>query len=344
MYCHRTVSVLLFAMCVCARACLPAACGNAVEPKIHFKDKTWDFGRAERGQTLTHEFHYENQGSAPLEIGMIRSSCSSCSAAAAGPKAILPGKKGVIKATFQTARLAGVQKKRLIVHSNDSNAPFVQLIIKGTVTVGTAPAMVVTPDLLDLGVIKGGARRKLTLVVANVGAETLRIKSIQPSEACAWINPAKGIALDMDQVMHVELALDPTGLRGVIQEYIHIQSNDPVYPAKVVQITGYAVPASASTQVADCVTIGLDTVRVPVPGSGRSFAEHITIASGMGRPVKVSAAEANPGVARLTQPSVEVLSGGEQKVRLELLGDRVTPERDGYVYITVGIPVLTKAE
>ena len=318
-----------------------AACAQTAGPRIHFTEKAWDFKEAVQGQTLTHHFEFENRGKAPLIISLIRSGCSTCSGAVVDSKVTKPGQKGRIKATFYTGQVAGPQNKRLYVHSNDSSAPYVELTIRGTVKVGGRPAIVVSPETWDAGLVQRGQRRTLSLTVSNAGTERLEVHSVQTSPALTWQRRNEKTSIGTDESVSLEIALDPSKLAGVVQEYAYLQSNDPVSPVKVVQILGYAVSGAAQASPSDAVVIGIDRERIRVPGTGRELARTLSITSGLDRPVTVKPATGLPSVAQLAQPLEPVMPGRRVAASLELIDGKAQPDQDGYVYLVIGIPVLT---
>ena len=321
-----------------------AACAQTAGPRIHFTEKAWDFKEAVQGQTLTHHFEFENRGRAPLIISLVRSGCSTCSGAVVDSKVTKPGQKGRIKATFYTGRVAGPQNKRLYVHSNDTSAPYVELTIRGTIKVGGRPAIVVSPETWDAGLVQPGQRRTLSLTVSNAGTERLEVHSVQTSPALTWRRRNDKISIGKDGNASLEVALDPSKVSGVVQEYAYIQSNDPVSPVKVVQILGYAASGATQASPPDAVVIGVDRERIRVPGTGRDLARTLSITSGLGRPVTVKPAADQPNIARFAKALEPVLPGRRVTASLELIQEKLRPDQDGYVYLVIGIPVLTKSE
>ena len=332
---------------VAALALLPALAAICAEtpaagPRIHFEQTVWDFGEAVPGQTLTHGFVFENRGRAPLIISLIRSACPTCSGAVVGSKLTKPGQRGRIAITFYTRHAVGVQNKRLFVHSNDARVPYVALTIRGTVKVGNRPAIVVSPEACDVGVVRPGERHSLSFKVSNAGAVPLEVHSVETSGACGWQRPKRKMALGKGESTTIELTLDASELKGVIQEYVYVQSNDPVTPVKAVLIQGYAASSTAQESPSSAVVIRLDRERLLVPGTGRSLARALSIANGLGSPLTVDSAADHPNIVRASQPLGQVLPGRRVTTSLELLDGGPRPDRDGYLYLVIGIPVLTK--
>lgn len=100
--------------------------------KITFAEESYDFGKiAEEKGPVTHEFVFTNTGAQPLIIQNVRASCG-CTAPDWTKDPVLPGKKGVVKATFDPKGRPGPFNKSITVTSNAENSTVV-LIIKGEV-------------------------------------------------------------------------------------------------------------------------------------------------------------------------------------------------------------------
>jgi|YNPMSStandDraft_1061717.scaffolds.fasta_scaffold44998_1 hypothetical protein len=100
--------------------------------KITFAQESHDFGKiAEEKGPVTHEFSFTNTGAQPLIIQNVRASCG-CTAPDWTKDPVLPGKKGVVKATFDPKGRPGPFNKSITVTSNAENSTVI-LTIKGEV-------------------------------------------------------------------------------------------------------------------------------------------------------------------------------------------------------------------
>jgi len=103
------------------------------DPKITFTEESFDFTTiAEEKGPVTHEFPFTNTGGAPLIIQNVKASCG-CTTPDWTKDPVLPGKNGVIKATYNPQNRPGQFNKTITVTSNAENNTVV-LTIKGTVT------------------------------------------------------------------------------------------------------------------------------------------------------------------------------------------------------------------
>jgi hypothetical protein len=93
---------------------------DLTSPIVRFFETEMDFGESMEGETLEHTFKFVNEGKEPLVISNILTSCG-CTVIDWSRKPIGPGKKGEIKARFNTTNRIGLQNKSFIVLSNSSN-------------------------------------------------------------------------------------------------------------------------------------------------------------------------------------------------------------------------------
>ncbi|MCX6276748.1 MAG: DUF1573 domain-containing protein [Bacteroidetes bacterium] len=100
-------------------------------PEIVFEKTVHDYGTIVQGADGTCEFKFTNTGKEPLILSRPTSSCG-CTVPTWPQEPILPGKSEVIKVTYNTNNVGGINKT-VTVNSNAKTARIV-LQIKGTVT------------------------------------------------------------------------------------------------------------------------------------------------------------------------------------------------------------------
>ena len=126
----KKISILLFVLFFSITAFINA---QTKDPKITFTEETFDFGtiNEEKGP-VTKEFSFTNTGGAPVIVQGVKASCG-CTTPDWTKDPVLPGKKGVVKATYNPQNRPGPFNKSITVTSNAENN-IVVLTIKGTVT------------------------------------------------------------------------------------------------------------------------------------------------------------------------------------------------------------------
>lgn len=111
-----------------------AATDTANFTTIHWIDSLKDFGTAAMGDKVKIEYQFENTGKKPLFITDVRPSCG-CTVADFTHTAVLPGKKGLVTAEFDTNHGGpGTVRKSIVVSSNTSNSTNYVLVFNGKVT------------------------------------------------------------------------------------------------------------------------------------------------------------------------------------------------------------------
>lgn len=91
---------------------------SSMNTKITWLDSTTrDYGIIPEGQKLEVAYRFLNSGSKPLIIARVQPSCG-CTVAEQPSEPILPGKEGVIKASFNSEGRVGINHKKIYVFAN----------------------------------------------------------------------------------------------------------------------------------------------------------------------------------------------------------------------------------
>jgi len=104
---------------------------NPNAPEIAFEKTVHDYGTIVQGADGTCEFKFTNTGKEPLILSRPQSSCG-CTVPTWPQEPILPGKSDVIKVTYNTNNVGGINKT--ITVTSNAKTEKVVLQIKGTVT------------------------------------------------------------------------------------------------------------------------------------------------------------------------------------------------------------------
>jgi len=106
------------------------------KPDIFFESPSFDFGTITEGTNVDMTFKFFNSGSAPLLIKNVKPACG-CTGAEFPKEPIMPGKSGVIKASFSSAGFKGqnVHKSITVTTNIDDNGSdkVVVIYLKGFV-------------------------------------------------------------------------------------------------------------------------------------------------------------------------------------------------------------------
>ena len=119
---------------------------------ISFAKPSFNFGSIPQNVPATHVFSFTNKGSEPLVLSNVQPSCG-CTTPDWPKEPVAPGKKGVIKATFNAATV-GTFTKSITVMSNAKNGTVI-LNFTGEVKPATAAATkTANPSIATLPVPK----------------------------------------------------------------------------------------------------------------------------------------------------------------------------------------------
>lgn len=101
-------------------------------PKAVFTKTVHEFGKvSESAGTVSCEFTFKNEGTAPFIIQRVQTSCG-CTTPDYTKEPVLPGKEGKIKVTYSTTGRVGTFNKDVTVFTNVADTIY-KLTIKGEV-------------------------------------------------------------------------------------------------------------------------------------------------------------------------------------------------------------------
>lgn len=86
-------------------------------PKMSFEEEVYDFGTITAGETVEHEFTFENTGEAPLVISNAKASCG-CTVPSWTKEPIQPGETGNMLVKFNSRGKKNQQNKMVRITAN----------------------------------------------------------------------------------------------------------------------------------------------------------------------------------------------------------------------------------
>jgi hypothetical protein len=225
---------------------------------MNFANDTHDFGTINEGSLAEYEFEFTNTGDQPIEISKVQASCG-CTAPSWSKEAILPGKKGRVKASFDSNGRPGPFAKTLSVYSN-AKKTMMLLNIKGYVLAknesgntaegnkyeaNTNPKNITPPTLkLDrydfhFGKVESGEKIRQQFNIFNAGRTNLIITALESKCNCITFSLTQGVVAP-DQSAILELTLNADKVQTLEETFI-IRSNDPNVPAQEIKLTAEIV-------------------------------------------------------------------------------------------------------
>ncbi|MGB2906169.1 MAG: DUF1573 domain-containing protein [Candidatus Aminicenantaceae bacterium] len=211
-------------------------------PAIKFKEKKWDFGKAQQGKVLTHVFSFQNTGNATLSIANVRTSCG-CAAALISNREIQPGKSGEIKVTFNTKGYEGNQTKYIYVDSNDPKEPKAELTVQVAIDVPPRPRIELDRYSIDLGLILESEGIQTQAKLSNPGERELTVE-FSHKDAEFKINDkavSAPLKIAAGKEVTVTMKIMPRRNAGLVREYVLLRTNDPMRPNLSLYVSGYIV-------------------------------------------------------------------------------------------------------
>ena len=130
--------------------------------------------------------------------------------------------------------------------------------------------MHIDPEILDVGLVLKGGPHVRSITVGNTGSAPLTIEGLETSRACS-VEGAPDHPIKAGGQAEIRVALDGAELKGLVQEFITVRTDDPVAPARTIPIIGYAVETASAAPAVDAVIIQPEGEPVKVPGTGRVF-------------------------------------------------------------------------
>jgi hypothetical protein len=239
----------LFSFCfslLFARLCL-------AQGALSFAKEAHDFGNVEEGVQATYEFEFTNTGKAPLIISNVSASCG-CTTPFWTKDPVLPGKKGKVTASYNSAGRPGIFNKSITVTSNAEPATRV-LTIKGTVVPKTEKPVIseqleksailqLDKSIHNFGKIEKGQAVWQVFTISNTGKSDLQITKVQSACGCVNYSIDKAVIAPGQQAK-LELKYAPRSLHQQ-NEIVTVLSNDLKNPSTSITLQTYVAESLAA--------------------------------------------------------------------------------------------------
>jgi|GEM_PF-5559944 len=216
--------------------------GEAVPPDIDVTPLTIDFGRVPLQTTVSRTVEIRNIGNGQLSVTDVSLQTDTVFAISQWPGAsTLASLESITVDLAFTPTALGLAGDTMIVASNDPDEPEIWVLLNGE---GIAPPEItVSPMELDFGSVAQGQRTTEAFTITNTGAQTLNITGwrftvnagVFGSQTSPWptqLNPGESSTITM--------WFRPPAL-GIHEDWLLIQSNDPVNPEVQVHHIGEGV-------------------------------------------------------------------------------------------------------
>lgn len=210
-------------------------------PQITLPESSHDFGDLEEGDVATHNFVVKNSGGSQLVLERVGTSCG-CTAALPEKKEIAPGDTTTIEVSFNSKNRAGQSvHKTVTVYSNDPDHSQTRLTITGSVT-QRGPRLQIIPPSWDVDVLSPESVKIKHLTLKNYGGQELVINRIDGGINCTATADTFPITIAPGETERLEVTCQPKIAKGIINEKITVESNDPKNPQSDISLVGYITP------------------------------------------------------------------------------------------------------
>jgi hypothetical protein len=203
-----------------------------VSPKAVVETSEFDFGNMDPGTSGFHEFEVRNEGSAPLELELLETSCK-CTVGSVDGKPIPPGGSTKVRMEWNTGNKVSNYSQWAQVATNDSENATLTFKIRGTVrqVIRFEPEEVVFGQFLPTDAVER------EVLIYSDKLKDFRLPEVTASQAdfVAEVTPAsaeKLASLGAVQGYVVRVKTPTDLLQGEFLEYLKVEvQNDPEEPA-----------------------------------------------------------------------------------------------------------------
>jgi hypothetical protein len=221
---------------------------------LKFAKETHDFGTVSEGKVATYDFEFTNDGNAPIIISNVTASCG-CTTPFWTHEPVLPGNKGKISASYNSAGRPGPFTKTITVASNASNTSLV-LTIRGTVNpkpTATAEELAKSPTMKlqleghNFGKLEKGQTVTKAFAFTNTGKTDLTIKSVYSACGCVTYKASKPTVKPGEKAT-LELRYTPRALNQQ-NERVSVTTNDLNTPMQTIVLQANVVESLAQQSI-----------------------------------------------------------------------------------------------
>jgi hypothetical protein len=204
----------------------------ALAPRIHVAEPTHDFGKVPSGEQRTHEFLVTNEGTGPLEILQVRTSCG-CTTTGQWDRRIEPGATGRIPVRFDTGSFSGTLQRTVTLVTNDPRQRQVVMQVKAEIWVPVEVSPKTVMFQYDSESTEGETKIVRLLSHLDQPLQFSEVRSSHPSFALnlETVNPGREFTLQIRTV-------PPIGT-GMITAPLLLQPADTNLAP--IRITAYAI-------------------------------------------------------------------------------------------------------
>lgn len=207
----------------------PAPVDNELKPtdaRMVFETREHNFGTILDIEEQTHAFTFRNNGTQPLVIGSITSTCG-CTVPDMAKKVYEPGESGEVVVKYNPHGKKGIDSRSVTLMTNDAMMPQVKLTIQAEVK----PLIVMEPTMVQMGQIDKGGTKEADIVIAG------RLEDFKISHASTNMPDAFEVEVMSTEVREVgkemlsstllRVRVKPRAPVGIHNAELTLRTNDP---------------------------------------------------------------------------------------------------------------------
>lgn len=306
--------MVVFCAALAGAPALRAEDGKAV---LRCDAPDFNFGRKDSREDIAHTFVLRNEGSGPLQITGIDSTCG-CTVSNVSRHQLAPGESAEVTVTFRLAGRSGPQEKAIVVHSNARNRPRLELVMRGT----ALSRVTMKPASIFFGRVGAGKRAVESMAIST--DESVSFSISKAKSDAAHFTPSFEV-LKAGRAFRLDVALSDAAPEGQLHGEIELTTDSQEYPKLFIPVSAYLV----GELLVMPKEIVLEEGAEPVAKSAFVMA---------GQVAKFRIVEVRSPVARL-QPRVAPF--GEDGFRILLRGLAAAPDLDGAcLTVTTDAPTM----
>jgi hypothetical protein len=215
-----------------------------------------DVGIVAKGENIEHSFELRNEGDTLLSVREVKPACG-CTIAKYD-ESVAPGATGKIAAVVKTDNFSGPIAKSVIVFTNDSSNPKINLVIKAVVQ----PQVEVQPGYARFIVVEGSGAESSTQTLWTADGPPLEIRSVRspyPFVKASYRRVEAGETKG-EARWELSLSLDRDHAPvGPLADHVEVETNHPKQRVIKIPVSGFVRPeVSVTPRVAELGSQQLD--------------------------------------------------------------------------------------
>lgn len=301
---------------------VPALClaQAPAQPRLVLDSAQHDFGQIAPGTRVSYRFKLSNAGEAPLTIVKLSPSCG-CTSTVVGKDTLAPRESTELEVTFDSTGSVGLERKSVVVETNDPVNPAQVLTFQAEVLPVVSPAsqVVLFQDLLP------SEHRKTSVKLVGGTRAQLRVANVD-LPAAPWLGVATREA-GQDLWVDLDLAarsLPPSKLSGTATLTLHLINPGPSVAKLEVRWAKRPPVTAAPARLAW------------VEAAGQDYPLSLQLSQPEHRPFRILAARTSNPVFQVAPPSPR--ASARQDVQVVLSSTARPGNYEEKAYLTLDTP------